>query len=41
VRLTFEPGDARQWPDLIIRPQATIDVDCKLNPITHHCNGRI
>jgi general secretion pathway protein J len=41
VRLTFEPGDARQWPDLIIHPQATIDSDCKLNPISHHCKGRL
>jgi general secretion pathway protein J len=41
VRLTFEPGDARQWPDLIIEPRVTIDSDCKLNPITHHCKGRL
>ena len=41
VRLTFEPGDERQWPDLIIRPRATIDADCKLNPVSHHCKGRL
>jgi general secretion pathway protein J len=41
VRLTFEPGDARQWPDLIIRPRTTIDAACMLNPITHRCKGRI
>lgn len=41
VRLIFEPGDARQWPDLIIHPRASIDAACSLNPITHHCKGRI
>jgi general secretion pathway protein J len=41
VRLTFEPGDERRWPDLIIRPRTTIDAACMLNPITHHCKGRL
>jgi general secretion pathway protein J len=41
VRLTFEPGDQRQWPDLIVRPRATIDAACMLNPITHRCKGRL
>jgi general secretion pathway protein J len=41
VRLTFEPGDARQWPDLIVHPRATIDSSCMLNPITHRCKGRL
>jgi general secretion pathway protein J len=41
LRLTFEPGDERQWPDLIIRPRVTIDAACMLNPVTHHCKGRI
>ncbi len=40
VRLTFEPGDARQWPDLIVRPAATIDSACLLNTISHRCKGR-
>jgi general secretion pathway protein J len=41
VRLTFEPGDERRWPDLLIRPRVTIDTACMLNPITHRCKGRI
>ena len=41
VRLTFEPGDQRQWPDLIVRPRTTIDAACMLNPVTHHCKGRL
>lgn len=41
VRLTFEPGDIRRWPVLLIRPRTTIDAACMLNPVTHHCKGRI
>lgn len=41
VRLTFEPGDQRQWPDLISRPRVTIDASCMLNSVTHHCKGRV
>ncbi len=41
VRLTLEPGDERQWPDLIIHPRPSIDASCSLNPITHHCKGRL
>jgi general secretion pathway protein J len=40
IRLAFEPGDRRLWPDLIIRPRTTIDTECLLNPITHACKGR-
>jgi len=40
VRVEFEPGDPRRWPDLIVRPRATIDSECLLNPITHACKGR-
>jgi general secretion pathway protein J len=41
VRVTFEPGDARSWPDLMIHPRTTIDTLCLLNPATHRCKGRI
>ena len=41
IRLTFEPGDPRQWPDLIIRPRTTIDSACLLNSIIHRCKGRL
>jgi len=41
VRLEFEPGDRRWWPDLLIHPQVTIDSACKLNPITSRCKGRL
>ncbi len=40
VRLTFEPGDQRRWPDLIVHPKASVDVACMLNTVTHLCKGR-
>ena len=40
VRLSFEPGDPRRWPDLIVRPRTTIDSSCILSPTTGHCRGR-
>ena len=40
MRLVFEPGDPRQWPDLVIRTRTTIDAACLLNTATHHCKGR-
>jgi general secretion pathway protein J len=40
LRVTFPPGDPRQWPDLIIAPAATIDSECVLEVSTHRCRGR-
>jgi general secretion pathway protein J len=40
VRLTFEPGDKRIWPDLIIRPVALMDSDCIITVETMNCRGR-
>jgi general secretion pathway protein J len=41
IRLIFEPGDPRPWPDLIVRPRATIDSACLLNISNHKCRGRV
>lgn len=41
VRVTFDPGDPRAWPDLIIRPRATIDAGCTLNFTNGRCKGRL
>ena len=41
IRLTFEPGDRRPWPDLIVHPRTTIDVSCSLDPVSHGCKGRL
>lgn len=40
VRVTFARGDRRRWPDLIVRPMATIDTQCVINIQTGKCKGR-
>ena len=40
LRVVFEPGDTRQWPDLVVRTRTTIDASCLLNVATHRCRGR-
>jgi Tfp pilus assembly protein PilX len=40
IRLAFEPGDRRTWPDLIIHPQVMIDTSCSADPVSHGCKGR-
>jgi general secretion pathway protein J len=41
IRVRFERGDPRLWPDLIVHPRATIDSGCVFNRISRHCKGRI
>jgi general secretion pathway protein J len=40
VRVSFMPGDRRQWPDLVVRPQVTADSDCVLDRAAGGCRGR-
>jgi len=40
IRLVFEPGDPRVWPELIVHPRATIDTACSISINTHLCRGR-
>jgi len=40
IRAQFAPGDGRQWPDLLVKPIATIDTLCVLNTATGRCRGR-
>jgi general secretion pathway protein J len=40
IRLGFAPRDRRQWPDLIIRPAATLDSACAIDANTGRCRGR-
>ncbi len=40
LRLAFAPGDRRHWPDLLIRPVATVDTQCVLNIGNGRCKGR-
>jgi general secretion pathway protein J len=40
IRVAFEPSDPRVWPDLVVRPRATIDSLCRLDVVGHRCKGR-
>ncbi len=40
VRVQFPPGDARRWPDLIVRPLADVDTQCILDTASGRCRGR-
>jgi general secretion pathway protein J len=37
VRVAFAAGDRRQWPDLIMRPGASVGADCSYNPAGGGC----
>jgi general secretion pathway protein J len=40
VRLAFAPGDRREWPEMIVKPAADVDVRCILDVATGKCGGR-
>jgi general secretion pathway protein J len=40
VRVRPASGDTRPWPDLIIAPRLTADVECVHDPLTKQCRGR-
>lgn len=40
VRVQFPPDDVRSWPDLLIKPFATVDSMCVLTVMTGKCRGR-
>lgn len=37
LRLRFVAGDRREWPDLIVRPRATINAACRIHRGTGRC----
>lgn len=39
IRVIFFDGERRQWPDLVIRPAPTVNVNCALDPDTAQCFG--
>jgi general secretion pathway protein J len=39
IRLGFVQGDRRQWPDLVIRPRATVNTVCRIDRFTGRCDG--
>lgn len=38
VIVKFREGDGRKWPDLIVRPRATINTACKIDALTGRCD---
>lgn len=38
VIVKFRDGDRRTWPDLIVRPRATINTACKIDALTGRCD---
>jgi len=40
IRVIFGPADRRTWPDLIVRPAATVDTSCLIDADTGKCGGR-
>lgn len=40
VRVSFPPGDARAWPELVVAPRIGADVGCVYDPLTKQCRGR-
>ncbi len=39
VRISFAPGDRRIWPDLIVRPVATVSSACRVDALTGLCKS--
>jgi general secretion pathway protein J len=39
VRVRFKTGDTRIWPDLIVRPAATVNSSCRIDAETGRCAG--
>jgi len=39
VRLVFAPGDVRRWPELVVRPRATVNAACRIDPLSGRCEG--
>ncbi len=37
LRIEFAPDDARRWPELIVRPRATLSRSCTPDPLTLRC----
>jgi general secretion pathway protein J len=40
IRLEFRSGDTRSWPELVISPRISADVNCAYDPVTRRCRGR-
>lgn len=39
MHVTFAPGDARKWPDMIAAPRITDDAKCEFDVVAQRCRG--
>lgn len=39
IAVDFAAGDRRSWPDLIVRPGATLNTECRIDPLTGRCGA--
>ena len=39
IRLGFANADRRVWPDLIVRPRATVNTACRIDALTGRCEN--
>jgi hypothetical protein len=40
LRVAFQSGDRRVWPELLVRPAADVGVACLLDKTTRRCRGQ-
>lgn len=40
MQVIFPPGDRRVWPEMVVRPEITVDAACAFDPISRGCRGR-
>jgi general secretion pathway protein J len=40
IRVEYPQGDARVWPELVVKPRIAVDVGCAYEPLTKACRGR-
>ncbi|MVZ96588.1 prepilin-type N-terminal cleavage/methylation domain-containing protein [Sphingorhabdus sp. IMCC26285] len=39
IRLTFPQGDRRDWPELVVRPRATVNTACRIQRSSGRCDA--
>jgi general secretion pathway protein J len=40
VHAVFPDGDARTWPEFVVAPRVSVDVNCVYDALTRYCQGR-
>ncbi len=40
IYAVFPDGDARIWPEFVVAPRVSVDVNCLYDALTKYCQGR-